>query len=85
MRKIDELESLRGVAALLIAIYHTPHWTGAAELQFLKNGHLMVPLFFVLSGFVIHANYADSSQARQTSSVSSFFVLAGCIRFICSF
>jgi peptidoglycan/LPS O-acetylase OafA/YrhL len=58
MQKIDELESLRGIAALFIAIYHIPHWGGAAFPEWARNGHMMVPFFFVLSGFVINANYA---------------------------
>lgn len=57
---IPELESLRGVAALLIVLYHVPGWHSALyEIHFVRNCHLMVDLFFVLSGFVIYRAYED--------------------------
>ena len=58
--KIVELESIRGVAALLIVFYHMPVWHGALYgLKFVRNSYLMVDLFFVLSGFVINLNYGE--------------------------
>jgi peptidoglycan/LPS O-acetylase OafA/YrhL len=58
--KIEELESIRGVAALMVAIYHIPAWnTALYDVPFLRNGYLMVPLFFVLSGFVIYMTYSE--------------------------
>jgi peptidoglycan/LPS O-acetylase OafA/YrhL len=65
--KIGELESVRGVAALLIVFYHMPVWHGALYgLKFVRNSYLMVDLFFVLSGFVINLNYGE----RLTSAKS---------------
>lgn len=48
------LESLRGVAALLVAAYHAD-WINVWAV---RNGYLMVDFFFVLSGFVICHTYA---------------------------
>lgn len=57
--KIEELESIRGIAALMVAIYHIPAWNSVLyDVPFLRNGYLMVPLFFVLSGFVIYTTYS---------------------------
>lgn len=53
--KIFSLESLRGIAAICVALYHYP---STSFLHF-KNGSLGVAFFFVLSGFVITLNYID--------------------------
>ncbi|MBW5846027.1 acyltransferase family protein [Yersinia enterocolitica] len=58
--KIYELESLRGIASLFIVIYHIPSWNPFFhDYNFMKNGYLMVELFFVLSGYVIYSAYSD--------------------------
>lgn len=56
--RIGALEGLRGWAALLVVIYHLPKWHPFLDVPLVNNGHFMVPLFFVLSGFVIHSAYA---------------------------
>jgi peptidoglycan/LPS O-acetylase OafA/YrhL len=57
--KIAELESIRGLAALLIIFVHTPHWNPNFESRIVHNAYLMVELFFVLSGFVIYTSYSS--------------------------
>jgi peptidoglycan/LPS O-acetylase OafA/YrhL len=58
--KIHEVESVRGLAALLIVFNHLPGWwPDFYALNFVRNTYLMVDLFFVLSGFVIYRAYAD--------------------------
>lgn len=55
-----ELDGLRGLAALLVVFNHLPAWHPALhESTFLRQSGLMVDLFFVLSGFVIHSAYAQ--------------------------
>lgn len=57
-RSFDELESLRGVAALLVVFNHIPAWNPALyDFVLFRQGGLMVDLFFVLSGFIIHKAY----------------------------
>ncbi|WP_019923032.1 acyltransferase [Duganella zoogloeoides] len=56
--KIEELESLRGLAALLVVFFHLPKWNPVLHVGFIDSGYLMVQLFFVLSGFVIYNAYA---------------------------
>jgi peptidoglycan/LPS O-acetylase OafA/YrhL len=53
--KINSLETLRGFAALAVAIYHCPS-TSFLQIQY---GYLGVYFFFALSGFVIALNYFD--------------------------
>ncbi|HWT72129.1 MAG TPA: acyltransferase [Oxalicibacterium sp.] len=64
--RIDELESIRGVAALLVVLYHIPNWNALLyELPIIRNSYLMVNLFFVLSGFVICKAYANNIHTRE--------------------
>lgn len=59
-KNIGELESLRGLAALLVVMFHAPGWNSGKEfINFVANGYLMVDLFFVLSGFVIYRAYGS--------------------------
>jgi peptidoglycan/LPS O-acetylase OafA/YrhL len=53
------LESLRGLAALLVVFLHIKWTNSLTTLPFFRNGYLMVDLFFVLSGFVICHNYGQ--------------------------
>lgn len=57
--RYEILDGLRGVAAVLVVIYHLfeQHW-GTSQ-QPLSHGHLAVDFFFVLSGFVIGYAYDD--------------------------
>lgn len=57
--KILALESLRGLAAVCVALYHFRTHSPLTENAFIQNAHLMVDFFFVLSGFVISLNYTD--------------------------
>lgn len=47
------LEALRGIAALIVVIYHVGWINPFYDIEFVRNGALMVDLFFVLSGFVM--------------------------------
>lgn len=58
--KVEELESIRGLAALLIVLFHIPSWNAHFyDYNFIRNGYLMVELFFVLSGYVIYSAYSN--------------------------
>jgi peptidoglycan/LPS O-acetylase OafA/YrhL len=60
---IKSLEGLRGIAALIVALYHLK--IGTEYVAVLKNGYLFVDLFFVLSGFVICAAYFSRMNTVQ--------------------
>ena len=59
MKRFEALDSWRGIAACLVALHHlglavNSHLNGFALVP---NSYLFVDFFFVLSGFVIAANY----------------------------
>ena len=67
------LESLRGIAALVVIFYHAEWYNPITPLRFVQNGPLMVDLFFVLSGFVIYHSYGSrlgSARGRSLSVVA---------------
>ena len=55
----SKLESLRGVAACLVLLFHSHFIVGTKSLDFVKNSYLFVDFFFILSGFVLTLAYAD--------------------------
>ena len=57
--RYEILDGLRGVAAILVLIYHLlePHAISPAKQTFLNHGYLAVDFFFLLSGFVIGYAY----------------------------
>ena len=52
MKRIQELDALRGLAALMVVLFHFTLHRSEAELGF-KLGSTGVDLFFIISGFVI--------------------------------
>jgi peptidoglycan/LPS O-acetylase OafA/YrhL len=77
---IDSLTSIRGLAALWVVLYHFQSDIVAllpftrSLLPFLAQGHFAVPIFFVLSGYVLTYNYVESIGARpQLSDVFRFW------------
>jgi peptidoglycan/LPS O-acetylase OafA/YrhL len=64
--KIEELESIRGIAALLVVLFHMPVWNASLhEIRFIQNSYYMVDLFFVLSGFVMNLNYGEKLHSGR--------------------
>ncbi|MGE0231957.1 MAG: acyltransferase family protein, partial [Flavobacteriaceae bacterium] len=59
--KINALESLRGLAAICVALFHANFFTNFFIIQnaFITFSFVMVDFFFVLSGFVISHAYWD--------------------------
>lgn len=55
------LDGLRGVAALMVVIFHLfePYSAGDPQIQIVNHGYLAVDFFFLLSGFVIAYAYDD--------------------------
>ncbi len=59
------LESLRGMAAIVVLLWHIA-WAYPFQNSFLiRNGTLMVDFFFVLSGFVISHAYSGTFDSWQ--------------------
>jgi len=59
MRRYVALDSLRGLAALCVVLFHIGNFGAIANLPPFRHGWLMVDFFFVLSGFVIAASYGE--------------------------
>ena len=57
--RYDVLDSLRGVCALMVVLYHLHPEGLIAASSLARHGWLFVDFFFVLSGFVISSSYGD--------------------------
>lgn len=66
------LDSWRGVAALLVAIFHLNILSAVYSLDFVRNAYLFVDFFFVLSGFVITHSYGD--RLGNLEGVATFVI-----------
>lgn len=53
------LESLRGLAAIMVVLYHSPFHIQQPSPSLISHSYLFVDLFFVLSGFVMAYAYGD--------------------------
>jgi peptidoglycan/LPS O-acetylase OafA/YrhL len=68
---IYALEGLRGIAAILVALYHS--WpTNIRAFPLISNGWLWVDLFFVLSGCVMA--HAYDGKITSIMKLKAFFV-----------
>jgi len=67
-QEIRSLNSIRGLAALAIALYHAPVLFGVVEI--FPHAYLAVDLFFVLSGFVMMHAYGE--RVRMGLSLGRF-------------
>lgn len=79
--RLSSIDALRGIAALGVVLYHAVHQTGGAVpdnffrypvrmIQFLASfGYIGVFLFFVISGFCIHLQWAKARAAGQNHQI----------------
>ena len=69
--RYEILDGLRGVAALLVVLFHLLEtYSGGPATQIINHGYLAVDFFFALSCFVIGYAYDDR---RDNMSALSFF------------
>lgn len=66
------LESLRGLSALMVVLYHMKPATLLSESHISRSGYFFVDFFFVLSGFVIFYNYQD--RLIDLNSLKTFYI-----------
>jgi peptidoglycan/LPS O-acetylase OafA/YrhL len=57
-RRYLALDGLRGIAALLVVLYHVELPNHFTHNSFTRHGYLAVDLFLILSGFVISSAYS---------------------------
>lgn len=63
--KFESLEALRGLAAVLVVLFHSSFYSFHAYNQFIRHSYLFVDFFFVLSGFVITHAYGNAINTRR--------------------
>ena len=75
-KHLDAIESLRGVAALMVLLYHLAELVKMplpGSLGFISTHFgLGVPLFYTLSGFVLAYGYADRLEGR--AQIRRFYI-----------
>lgn len=69
--RFDVLDSWRGIAALIVCIFHYEGNSHIDRLPLIENGYLFVDFFFVLSGFVMAHSYGE-----KIGQSISFFTFA---------
>ena len=70
----NQLESLRGIASILVVFFHCDYFFYPVKhIMLLNKGYLFVDLFFVLSGFVIYINYYK--KLTSFNSFKEFIIL----------
>lgn len=72
-RRYLVLDGLRGIAAVLVVLYHVEVPNHFTHNSFTRHGYLAVDLFLILSGFVISAAY--SRQIFDAKSAVEFYWL----------
>jgi peptidoglycan/LPS O-acetylase OafA/YrhL len=83
--RIKSLDSLRGIAALTVVIYHcnliyfsakggAPHWVSFSPLRLLFDGHAAVMVFFALSGFVLFLSFKNVDGFRYYPYITKRFM-----------
>ena len=71
--RIEYLDSIRGIAAMMVVVYHFIGWRWAERTMFhvssmFFNGADAVSFFFVLSGFVLSFKYLQSDKKIQKAN-----------------
>lgn len=63
--RLQELDALRGIAALAVVCFHFTMRCDEAYCRFLRIGATGVELFFIISGFVIFMTVQRSADGRE--------------------
>jgi peptidoglycan/LPS O-acetylase OafA/YrhL len=77
MKKIPQLDAVRGLAVLLVLIHNTDIYPSLHLGLIVNNGWMGVDLFFVLSGFLITGILLDT---KQSAGYFTNFYARRCLR-----
>jgi peptidoglycan/LPS O-acetylase OafA/YrhL len=69
--RLDALDSLRGLSALMVVLYHANFSPFLYGLPIIRHSYLFVDFFFVLSGFIMYYNYGRLSNTAAFSEFIS--------------
>ena len=76
--QLTALTSIRFFAAMWVVLYHfaPPHLKGAPQpmVRVVENGGLGVPLFFILSGFILSYTYVPRILAKGALDLRGFWI-----------
>lgn len=75
--RFEALDALRGVCALLVALYHFDAPGVVSTSRLIGNSYLFVDYFFVLSGFVIAFSYGNRLASGEISTARFMALRAG--------
>src|SRR5580693_2974024 len=64
MKRIPQLDAVRGIVVLLVLVHNTDIYPSWHLGLIAKNGWMGVDLFFVLSGFLITGILVDTKQEK---------------------
>lgn len=70
--RFESLDSLRGISAIFVVLFHIPWASHFKFSPFIANGWAFVDLFFVLSGFVI--SYCYIKKLSDSVSLLKFII-----------
>ena len=77
---LDNLTSLRGITALLVAVYHFEdlmlRFIPQASSMFFSKSYMMVDIFFLMSGFIITHVYDPRFQQQIAAPDYKKFIIA---------
>ena len=71
--KFLSLEAFRGLAAVMIVLYHSRFYSTDDYVPFVKHSHIFVDFFFILSGFVMAYSYLGRIGSNMT--LKRFFLM----------
>ncbi len=71
--KYQSLEAFRGIAAIMVVLYHSNFYSQIPNSPLVSHSYMFVDFFFVLSGFVMTLAYHD--KIGRSVSFRSFFLL----------
>ena len=72
---IKSLDAIRGIAALLVCLYHACVLFNSNGYNFVPHAYLAVDLFFVLSGFILVYRYEPMINNPKPINFRNFAVL----------
>lgn len=71
--KILSIQYLRGIAAMLVVLFHSTTLIGPEWKAFMVNGSVGVDVFFIMSGFIIYYITSNKSElAPKTFAIKRF-------------
>ncbi|KZX80783.1 hypothetical protein A3715_07915 [Oleiphilus sp. HI0009] len=66
---LRKLEALRGVAAVMVVLYHSNFYVWEGGVPLVKNSWLFVDFFFVLSGYVMCLAYREKIRNQVSFGI----------------